>query len=67
MQGMGALDGNEALTALGRHLTLMPMDPRLGKALLYAAMLRCATSAPSIRVAVMCLKECKLLLCLLTA
>lgn len=38
---LGALDADdEALTALGRHLTLMPMDARLAKTLIYAVMLR---------------------------
>ena len=40
---MGALDMDqnmERLTALGQHLASMPMHPRLGKALIYAAMLR---------------------------
>ncbi len=39
---LGALDDDEALTALGRHLTLMPMDARLAKTLIYAVMLRSA-------------------------
>lgn len=42
LTSLGALDGDEALTALGRHLTLMPMDARLAKTLIYAVMLRSA-------------------------
>ncbi|KAK9846310.1 hypothetical protein WJX81_001334 [Elliptochloris bilobata] len=39
---LGALSGPaEALTPLGRHLARLPCDARLGKALLYGAMLRC--------------------------
>jgi HrpA-like RNA helicase len=37
---LGAFDNCERLTALGRHLSLMPMDSRLAKALIYASMLR---------------------------
>lgn len=37
---LGAFDDEERLTALGRHLSLMPMDARLAKSLIYAAMLR---------------------------
>eukprot|EP00879_Flechtneria_rotunda_P019881 GHRR01020897.1.p1 GENE.GHRR01020897.1~~GHRR01020897.1.p1 ORF type:complete len:959 (+),score=404.55 GHRR01020897.1:326-3202(+) len=41
---LGALSpGSEELTPLGQHLTAMPMDPALGKALLYGCMLRCAS------------------------
>ena len=38
---LGALGAEEALTPLGRHLARLPCDARLGKALLYGAMLRC--------------------------
>ena len=38
---MGALDACEALTSLGRHLARMPMDPRVGKALVYGCLLGC--------------------------
>lgn len=37
---MGALDGGE-LTALGRHLSIIPADLRCGKLLVYGAMFRC--------------------------
>lgn len=50
---MGALDRGagaaEALTPLGRLLARLPMDPRLGKALVYACLLRCA--GPALTVA----------------
>lgn len=39
---MGAIDNtNQNLTSLGRHLTQMPCDPKLGKMLIYGAILRC--------------------------
>ena len=39
---MGALDAtNQSLTPLGKHLTRMPCDPKLGKMLIYGAILRC--------------------------
>ncbi|KAK9809193.1 hypothetical protein WJX72_011126 [[Myrmecia] bisecta] len=41
LHALGALDAGEALTPLGQLLTRMPMDCRLGKALLFGAMLRC--------------------------
>ena len=50
---MGALDHTataaETLTPLGRLLARLPMDPRLGKALVYACLLRCA--GPALTVA----------------
>lgn len=38
---IGALDASpaKALTPLGQHLTRMPCDPRIGKMLLYGALL----------------------------
>lgn len=44
LTNLGAFDDSEELTALGRHLTLMPMDARLAKTLIYAVMLRSVTS-----------------------
>lgn len=40
LAGMGALGEAACLTMLGRHLACMPMDPKLGKALIYGALLR---------------------------
>lgn len=40
LKSMGAMAEADALTMLGQHLARMPMDPRLGKALIYGAMLR---------------------------
>ncbi|KAF3431950.1 hypothetical protein FNV43_RR26686 [Rhamnella rubrinervis] len=38
---IGALDENEMLTVLGRHLTMLPVEPKLGKMLLLGAILNC--------------------------
>ena len=42
LQLMGAIDASDQnLTSLGKHLTEMPCDPKLGKMLIYGAILRC--------------------------
>lgn len=38
---IGALDENENLTVLGRYLTMLPVEPKLGKMLLLGAVLNC--------------------------
>ncbi|KAK8492608.1 hypothetical protein V6N11_030831 [Hibiscus sabdariffa] len=38
---IGALDVNENLTVLGRYLTMLPMEPKLGKMLILGAILNC--------------------------
>lgn len=38
---IGALDENENLTVLGRHLTMLPMEPKLGKMLILGAVFNC--------------------------
>jgi HrpA-like RNA helicase len=38
---IGALDSNEKLTTLGRHLAALPLPPALGKMLLYGVLYRC--------------------------
>ncbi|CAL8076598.1 unnamed protein product [Orchesella dallaii] len=38
---MGALDENERLTKLGKHLLGFPIEPFLGKALIYAVVFKC--------------------------
>ncbi|XP_031265566.1 DExH-box ATP-dependent RNA helicase DExH5, mitochondrial isoform X3 [Pistacia vera] len=38
---IGALDQNEDLTALGRYLTVLPMEPKLGKMLILGAIFKC--------------------------
>lgn len=44
---MGALDG-EDLTALGRHLSMIPADLRCGKLMVYGAMFECLDACVSI-------------------
>ncbi|KAF5180934.1 Dexh-box atp-dependent rna helicase dexh3 [Thalictrum thalictroides] len=38
---IGALDEQENLTVLGRHLTMLPVEPKLGKMLLLGAIFKC--------------------------
>ncbi|KAL5830491.1 hypothetical protein ACOSQ3_019959 [Xanthoceras sorbifolium] len=38
---IGALDQNEDLTVLGRYLTMLPMEPKLGKMLILGAIFNC--------------------------
>ncbi|KAL2546121.1 DEA(D/H)-box RNA helicase family protein [Forsythia ovata] len=38
---IGALDETENLTVLGRYLTMLPMEPKLGKMLILGAILNC--------------------------
>ncbi|XP_061990037.1 DExH-box ATP-dependent RNA helicase DExH5, mitochondrial isoform X2 [Rosa rugosa] len=38
---IGALDENENLTILGRYLTMLPVEPKLGKMLLVGAIFNC--------------------------
>ena len=45
LTALGALDEDEALTPLGRHLCVLPMDARLAKTLIYAVLLRCGVLA----------------------
>jgi len=42
LKAMGALGAAEEVTPLGAHLTVMPVDPRVGKMLVVGALLRCA-------------------------
>ena len=50
-QALGALSPDEELTPLGRHLTLMPLDPRVGKMLVFGALLHCASPVLTIAAA----------------
>lgn len=36
----GAMDPQEELTVLGRHLSTLPIEPTIGKALIYSVLLR---------------------------
>eukprot|EP00252_Welwitschia_mirabilis_P018479 TRINITY_DN4106_c0_g1_i1.p1 TRINITY_DN4106_c0_g1~~TRINITY_DN4106_c0_g1_i1.p1 ORF type:complete len:1010 (-),score=207.73 TRINITY_DN4106_c0_g1_i1:315-3344(-) len=42
---IGALDENEELTSLGRHLAKLPVDPKVGKMLLMGAVFQCLEPA----------------------
>jgi HrpA-like RNA helicase len=42
LQRCAALDENEQLTPLGRHLAALPVDIGVGRLILYGALLRCA-------------------------
>ena len=49
LQEIGAMDADERLTTLGRHLARLPLPPALGKLLLYGLLFRCLS--PIITVA----------------
>jgi len=52
LEAIGAVHvGTEALTALGKHLAKLPMDPRLGKMLVVACCVRCLGPALTIAAA----------------
>ncbi|KAK8916437.1 putative pre-mRNA-splicing factor ATP-dependent RNA helicase [Platanthera zijinensis] len=38
---IGALDEEEELTILGRHLAILPVEPKLGKMLIFGAIFKC--------------------------
>jgi Helicase associated domain (HA2) len=42
VQDIGAFEEAEALTALGGHLAALPLEPQLGKLVLYGALFGCA-------------------------
>eukprot|EP00898_Chlorokybus_atmophyticus_P000428 jgi/Chlat1/1386/Chrsp12S02051 len=41
LQDIGAIDGKQRLTDLGRHLASLPLHPRIGKMLLFAVIFQC--------------------------
>ncbi|KAJ4838975.1 hypothetical protein Tsubulata_017379 [Turnera subulata] len=41
LKEIGALDGDENLTVLGRHLSMLPVEPKLGKMLIFGAIFNC--------------------------
>lgn len=52
LRRVGAIDGAaEGLTALGHHLARMPLEPRVGKILVYGALLGCIDPALTIAAA----------------
>eukprot|EP00037_Helgoeca_nana_P016072 m.150760 g.150760 ORF g.150760 m.150760 type:complete len:1372 (+) comp23324_c0_seq4:577-4692(+) len=48
LKGLAAIDSKEQVTALGKHLTDLPIDLRLGKFLIFASILGCLESAATI-------------------
>ncbi|XP_024533616.1 DExH-box ATP-dependent RNA helicase DExH1 isoform X2 [Selaginella moellendorffii] len=51
LKTIGALDDREELTSLGRHLTTLPLDPKVGKMLLMGAIFQCLDPALTIAAA----------------
>lgn len=51
LKGMNALDSEENLTPLGYHLASLPLDPQVGKMLLYAALFKCLDPVASVAAA----------------
>jgi ATP-dependent RNA helicase DHX36 len=52
----GELDASTELTALGFHLSSLPVDPRIGKMMIYGALFGCVDSALTIAAAMTCTK-----------
>ncbi|KAK9116204.1 hypothetical protein Sjap_015151 [Stephania japonica] len=53
---IGALDEKENLTILGRHLSMLPMEPKLGKMLILATIFKCLDPILTV-VAGLCLRD----------
>ncbi|KAK9118632.1 hypothetical protein Scep_016725 [Stephania cephalantha] len=53
---IGALDQKENLTILGRHLSMLPMEPKLGKMLILATIFKCLDPILTV-VAGLCLRD----------
>ncbi|OAY40762.1 DExH-box ATP-dependent RNA helicase DExH1 isoform X2 [Manihot esculenta] len=51
LKTIGALDDNEELTPLGRHLCTLPLDPNIGKMLLLGSIFQCLNPALTIAAA----------------
>nr|XP_018686326.1 PREDICTED: DExH-box ATP-dependent RNA helicase DExH1 isoform X3 [Musa acuminata subsp. malaccensis] len=51
LKTIGALDDTEELTALGRHLCMLPLDPNIGKMLLMGSIFQCLDPALTIAAA----------------
>jgi len=41
LREIGALDDKEGLTALGKHMAFLPVEPRIAKMIIYGAIFRC--------------------------
>lgn len=48
LQDVGALDEEHGLTALGHHLSALPVDVRIGKLMLFGAIFQCLDSVLTI-------------------
>lgn len=48
LQNIGALDEEKELTALGRHLSVLPVDVKIGKLILFGAVFCCLDSVLTI-------------------
>ncbi|XP_057519359.1 DExH-box ATP-dependent RNA helicase DExH1 [Amaranthus tricolor] len=51
LKTIGALDDNEELTPLGRHLCTLPLEPNIGKMLLMGSIFQCLNPALTIAAA----------------
>ncbi|GAB2278218.1 hypothetical protein Dimus_012912 [Dionaea muscipula] len=51
LKTIGALDDNEDLTPLGRHLSVLPLDPNIGKMLIMGSIFQCLSPALTIAAA----------------
>lgn len=51
LKTIGALDDNEELTPLGRHLCTLPLEPNIGKMLLVGSIFQCLNPALTIAAA----------------
>ncbi|WJX11399.1 RNA helicase [Trifolium repens] len=51
LKTIGALNGTEELTPLGRHLCTVPLDPNIGKMLLMGSIFQCLSPALTIAAA----------------
>ncbi|XP_050227826.1 DExH-box ATP-dependent RNA helicase DExH1 isoform X2 [Mercurialis annua] len=51
LKTIGAVDDNEELTPLGRHLCTLPLDPNIGKMLLMGCVFQCLNPALTIAAA----------------
>eukprot|EP00026_Physarum_polycephalum_P000203 Phypoly_transcript_00203.p1 GENE.Phypoly_transcript_00203~~Phypoly_transcript_00203.p1 ORF type:complete len:1178 (-),score=157.51 Phypoly_transcript_00203:119-3652(-) len=50
LQDLGALDANENMTILGKHLARLPLDPRMGKMIILGTIFQCLDPVLTIAV-----------------
>lgn len=58
LKEVGALDG-QVLSPLGRLLAQLPLEPFVGKMIVYAAVLRCLSPVSIMAAATMCQSPCE--------